>query len=183
MGGYFFLCSFFSCFLIFDSLTDIVQKEREERARKNQLRRTRAKEPTARNACERTDCDRVTSSVRRSTSVAASLTESLLLRQVGVHSDLIFLSLLLYILYLFFIYSFIFIIYFYLFFFLFDPVQYIFIPVTICSCSRHVKDIAGHLASLPDRRLPQMRTILQRQFRKDLPQFLQRPAKGMLKVA
>lgn len=90
MGGYFFLCSFFSCFLIFDSLTDIVQKEREERARKNQLRRTRAKEPTARNACERTDCDRVTSSVRRSTSVAASLTESLLLRQVGVHSDLIF---------------------------------------------------------------------------------------------
>lgn len=65
---------------------------------------------------------RVTSSMRRSTSVAASLTESLLLRQVGVHSDLIFLSLLLYILYLFFIYSFIFIIYFYLFFFLFDPV-------------------------------------------------------------
>lgn len=126
---------------------------------------------------------RVTSSVRRSTSVAAGLTESLLLRQVGVHSDLIFLSLLLYILYLFFIYSFIFIFCFYLFFFLFDPVQYIFIPVTICSCSRHVKDIAGHLASLPDRRLPQMRTILQRQFRKDLPQFLQMPAKGMLKVA
>lgn len=56
----------------------------------------------ARNACERTNCEerarknrlresaRVTSSVRRSTSVAASLTESLLLRQVGVHSDLIF---------------------------------------------------------------------------------------------
>lgn len=90
MGGYFFLCSFFSCFLIFDSRTDIIRKEREERARKNQLRRTRAKELTARNACERTDCDRVTSSVRRSTSVAASLTESLLLIQVGVHSDLIF---------------------------------------------------------------------------------------------
>ena len=65
-------------------------------------RGTRAKEPTAKNARERTDCEervrknrlresaRVTSSVRRSTSVAASLTESLLLRQVGVHSDLIF---------------------------------------------------------------------------------------------
>ena len=72
-------------------------------------RGTRAKEPTAKNARERTDCEerarknrlresaRVTSSVRRSASVAASLTESLLLRQVGVHSDLIFLSLLLYI--------------------------------------------------------------------------------------
>ena len=65
-------------------------------------RGTRAKEPTAKIARERTDCEervrknrlresaRVTSSVRRSTSVAASLTESLLLRQVGVHSDLIF---------------------------------------------------------------------------------------------
>ena len=68
---------------------------------------------------------RVTSSVRRSTSVAANLTESLLLRQVGVHSDLIFFIIIviyfIFIIYLF-IYLFIFIIYFYLFFFLFDPV-------------------------------------------------------------
>ena len=107
---------------------------------------------------------RVTSSVRRSTSVAASLTESLLLRQVGVHSDLIFYHYC-YIFYIYFLFIHLFSLFtFIFFFFLFDPVQYIFIPVTICSCSRDVKDIAGHLASLPDRRPPRMRTILQRQF-------------------
>ena len=89
---------FFPLFVLF-VFSDILFPYRycSERARG-----TRAKEPTAKNARERTDCEerarknrlresaRVTSSVRRSTSVAASLTESLLLRQVGVHSDLIF---------------------------------------------------------------------------------------------
>lgn len=148
----------------------------EERARKNRLRGTRAKEPTARK--------RSGHLFGAPVYISRGWFNWELTTQTSWRSQWpYFLSLLLYILYLFFIYSFIFIIYFYLFFFLFDPVQYIFIPVTICSCSRHVKDIAGHLASLPDRRLPRMRTILQRQFRKDLPQFLQRPAKGMLKVA
>ena len=182
MGGYFFLFSFFSCFLIFDSLTDNVRKEREERARKNRLRRTRAKELTARNACERTDRDRVTSSVHRSTSVAASLIESLLRRQVGVHSDLIFYHYC-YIFYIYFLFIHLFSFFAFIFSFSYLILFNIFIPVTICSCSRDVNDIAGHLASLPDRRLPRMRIILQRQFRKDLSQFLQRPAKGMLKVA